>query len=180
VNCRTLTFAVTKDLRRPRTSTRTLERPWVLSQWLLFSVSRGHCSCGRMSSPLRYCFRCLGNTSAPPYRMVTFSVALLLFCFVVSNLWTRTFVALMSAFVSALIVWWLWIAWKSDINVKRWLDGLHSSGAQHTTPHQGLVAHMKSLALGAVQSLRSHLPSQTPNDVSGVHSSTDPQGNVGV
>jgi hypothetical protein len=44
-------------------------------------------------------------------RMVTFSVALLLFCFVVSNLWTQLIVALTSFPLFAVTLWCIWICW---------------------------------------------------------------------
>ena len=48
-----------------------------------------------------------------PDRMVTFSVALLLFCFVISNLWTQVFVGLTSFPLFALTLWCLWMCWDS-------------------------------------------------------------------
>jgi hypothetical protein len=44
-----------------------------------------------------------------PDRMVTFSVALLLFSFVISNLWTRLFVALTSLPLLAFTLWCIWM-----------------------------------------------------------------------
>ena len=51
-----------------------------------------------------------------PNRMVTFSVGLLLLCFVISNLWTRSFVALTSFPVLTFILWCLWICLDSSSN----------------------------------------------------------------
>ncbi|KAF8496545.1 hypothetical protein F5888DRAFT_1907347 [Russula emetica] len=42
------------------------------------------------------------------WSMVTFSVALLLFCFVVSNLWTRLFIALTSFLLLTFTLWCIW------------------------------------------------------------------------
>ena len=45
------TCVPTRHLRRTRISHRTVDCS-VLSRWLLFSACRGHCSCGRTSSPV--------------------------------------------------------------------------------------------------------------------------------
>ena len=55
--------------------------------------------------------------------MVTFSVALLCFCFVISNPWTRIFVGLTSAHVVALTMLCLRTVWRSSTSVQEWLDG---------------------------------------------------------
>ena len=49
-----------------------------------------------------------------PDRMVTFSIALLLFGFVVSNLWTQLFVALTSFPLVTLTLWCIWMCWDSS------------------------------------------------------------------
>jgi hypothetical protein len=49
-----------------------------------------------------------------PNRMVTFSAALLLFSFVVSNLWTQLFVALTSFPLLAFTLWCLWMGCDSS------------------------------------------------------------------
>jgi hypothetical protein len=49
-----------------------------------------------------------------PDRMVTFSVALLLFCFVISNLWTQVIVALTSFLLLAFTLCCLWMCWDSS------------------------------------------------------------------
>jgi hypothetical protein len=46
--------------------------------------------------------------------MVTFAVALLLFCFVISNLWTQLFVALTSFPLIAFTLWCIWMCWDSS------------------------------------------------------------------
>ena len=56
--------------------------------------------------------------------MVTFSVALLCFCFVISNQWTRVFVGLTSALLVALTMLCLQTAWGSSHAWKVWLDGI--------------------------------------------------------
>jgi hypothetical protein len=49
-----------------------------------------------------------------PDRMVTFSVALLLFCFVISNLWTQAIVALTSFPLLTFTLWCIWMCWDSS------------------------------------------------------------------
>jgi hypothetical protein len=49
-----------------------------------------------------------------PDRMVTFSVALLLFGFVISNLWTQLFVALTSFPLLTFTLWCLSMCWDSS------------------------------------------------------------------
>ena len=46
--------------------------------------------------------------------MVIFFIALLLFCFSISNAPTRIFVAIMSVLMAALIGWGVWTAWESE------------------------------------------------------------------
>ena len=50
-----------------------------------------------------------------PDRMVTFSVALLLFGFVVSNIWTQLFVGLTSFPLLAFTLWCIWMCWDSSL-----------------------------------------------------------------
>jgi hypothetical protein len=56
--------------------------------------------------------------------MVIFFIALLLFCFEISNLATRISVSIMSALVSALIIWCIWTAWEYTESVDVWRDSL--------------------------------------------------------
>jgi hypothetical protein len=46
--------------------------------------------------------------------MVIFFIALLLFCFSISNAPTRIFVAMMSVLMVALMGWGIWTAWESE------------------------------------------------------------------
>ncbi|KAH9985510.1 hypothetical protein BJV77DRAFT_113135 [Russula vinacea] len=48
------------------------------------------------------------------WSMVIFFIALLLFCFSISNAPTRIFVAIMSVLMAALIGWGVWTAWESE------------------------------------------------------------------
>jgi len=105
------------------------------------------------------------------WSMVTFSVALLLFCFVVSNLWTRIFVALISAPMVFFTLWCLWITWEFTNDREVWLRGFRPSIARAL---QGI----RSSALRAVESLRNR-PASHAQDVN-VHTSTGPQGHDGV
>jgi len=56
--------------------------------------------------------------------MVIFFIALLLFCFRISNLATRVSVSIMSTLVAALIIWCIWTAWESTESEDVWRDSL--------------------------------------------------------
>jgi len=53
--------------------------------------------------------------------MVTFSIALLLFCFSISNPLTRIFVAVTSVIMAALIGWCIHGAWESSEEKGMWI-----------------------------------------------------------
>jgi len=152
--------------------TRTLRECLVLNHWPCFTVFHGHSSCGRTLSPFQkllppldiYVF--LSHSD----RMVTFSIALVLFCFVISNLWTQMFVGLTSAPMSFFTLWCLWITWKSPSDREVWLRGLRPSIAR-------ALQRIRSSAL--IKSFRDRLASRA-QDVDGVHSSTGPQGDADV
>ena len=55
-------------------------------------------------------------------RMVMFSIALLLFCFSISNPPTRIFVAATSVMVAALIGWCIRTAWESSEERGQWFS----------------------------------------------------------
>jgi hypothetical protein len=59
-------------------------------------------------------FTSFTGSSRSPNRMVTFSVALLLYGFVVSNLWTQLFVTLTSFPLLTFTLWCIWMCWDSD------------------------------------------------------------------
>jgi hypothetical protein len=56
--------------------------------------------------------------------MVTFFIALLLFCIRISNLATRVSVSIASVLVVALIIWCIWTAWESTDGEDVWRDSL--------------------------------------------------------
>ena len=53
-------------------------------------------------------------------RMVIFFVALLLFCFSISNSPTRIFVAISSVDLVTLVGWCIWLAWETTENDEIW------------------------------------------------------------
>ncbi|KAI9509036.1 hypothetical protein F5148DRAFT_814390 [Russula earlei] len=114
------------------------------------------------------------------WSMVTFSVALLLFCFVVSNIWTRVFMSLMSAAAICFTIGCIWTTWESNNDGGVWLDGVQPSVThaleQSNASLQGLVARIRSFAHHVVRSLRGHLGSRAADDVGNVHPSTPPVG----
>jgi hypothetical protein len=56
--------------------------------------------------------------------MVIFFIALLIFCFRISNLGTRISVSIMSVLVAALIIWCIRTAWESTEGEDVWRDSL--------------------------------------------------------
>jgi hypothetical protein len=56
--------------------------------------------------------------------MVIFSIALLLLCFTISNTLTRSFVAVMSTLIAALIMWCIRTAWESTEDFDVWHNNL--------------------------------------------------------
>ena len=95
----------------------------VLNRWQLFSVFRGRYLCGRTSSqvsfPSRFTFM------RPLDRMVIFFIALLLFCFSISNHATRICVSIMSVLVAVLIIWCIRTAWETTDGEDVWRDSLN-------------------------------------------------------
>jgi len=92
--------------------------------------------------------------------MVTFSVALLCFCFVISNPWTRIIVGLTSALVVALTVLSLRTAWGSRNAWKEWVDGLLPSLVGPLQRVRGSVERLILFVPGVVESLRNCLASR--------------------
>ena len=56
----------------------------------------------------------------PLDRMVIFFIALLLFCFTISNTATRAFVTAMSVITAVLIMWCIQLAWESTEDYDLW------------------------------------------------------------
>jgi len=74
------------------------------------------------------------------WSVVTFLIALLLFCFIISNKATRIFVGAISAIVAVLVAWSL-LAWESSIAADIWrsnLDVLRRRG-------NGFLTHLRRL-----------------------------------
>jgi len=97
------------------------------------------------------------------WSMVTFSIALLLFCFVISNIWTRILLTLMSLSMIAFIIWCIrTISELSDCHV--WRDGFKPSITR------ALCRVQRSASRVAMISLRDGLPSRphTSDAVRGV------------
>ena len=109
-------------------------------------------------------------------RMVMFSVALLLFCFTISNISTRIFVTVMTALIASLIMWCIRIAWESTDDFDVWHNNL--SALRRT--RDSLFKRVKELGRdivgpfstrrpqGDVPSMHSISMSERPYDVPGV------------
>jgi hypothetical protein len=57
-------------------------------------------------------------------RMVIFSIALLLLCFTISNAPTRSFVAVMSVLMTAVVLWCIRTAWDTTDDIDVWHNNL--------------------------------------------------------
>jgi hypothetical protein len=109
-------------------------------------------------------------------RMVIFSVALLLFCFTISNTSTRIATGTMSAVVAALVAWCIRTAWESGDTRGVRQDSLL------TLRREGdrLFARLKHFVLVLIP-FRPFPTRRASEDVHSVHSMVDrqPEGGVG-
>ena len=112
--------------------------------------------------------------------MVTFSIALLCFSFVISNPLTRIIAGPTSALVVALTMLCLQTAWGSSTAWKVWLDGFLPSLVGALQYMRGRAEHLIPFVLGVVESLRNRLASSGQSGTGNVQSSTGPQGGVVV
>ena len=83
--------------------------PWALLMWSYV-----------ISCLPRRCSRITYINHPSDNRMVTFFVALLLFCVSISNFPTRIFVSIASALLATLIVWCIQTAWESTEDSSVW------------------------------------------------------------
>jgi hypothetical protein len=98
--------------------------------------------------------------------MVTFSVALLLFGFVVSNLWTQLFVALTSFTLLTFTLWCIWMCWDSS-----------SDGGTVSAPLKFLLNVVELLCTRTAFPVR-RPASLASEDGSSRHSPSGPQGDA--
>ncbi len=135
--------------------------PWALLMWsYAFSYLPKRCSISR--NPL------LSG------RTVIFSVAMLLFCFTISNTSTRIASATMSAVIVALVAWYTRTAWESGDGRGVGQDSLltlRRAGGR-------LFARLKHFVLMLIP-LRPFPTRRASEDVHSVHSMVDRQGGVG-
>jgi hypothetical protein len=111
--------------------------------------------------------------------MVTFSIALMCFCFVISNHTTRITVGTTSALVVALTILCLWIAWGSSNAWTVWLDGILPSfvpAPPYDRIFHGRVERLRSFVLGVVESLRNRPASRSLDSTGDIQMSTITQG----
>ena len=109
-------------------------------------------------------FTLFTGSSRFPNRMVMFSVALLLFCFVISNLWTQLFIALTSFPLLIFTFLCIWMCWdsssdESTMAVPRiWLPDVVES--------LRIRAAMRTASLASGDDSRRHSPCSSQGDVS--------------
>jgi hypothetical protein len=139
--------------------------PWALLMWSYV-----------ISSFENFTFTGIYSIAPPrPNRLVTFSVALLLFGFVISNNWTRIIVAVTSAPLVSLTVVCIRTIWETSDDGEVWWDGFQSSLLRALQ-----FGRRTSSVLGVVGSPRSRpaSPNHGPDGANGVRSSTSHQSGV--
>ena len=107
---------------------------------------------------------------------MTFSVALLLFCFTISNISTRIATGTMSAVIAALVAWCILTAWESGDGRGVWQDSLLIMMLLRAGYR--LFARLKHFVLVLI-SLRPFPTRRTSEDVHSVHSMADRHGVAG-
>jgi hypothetical protein len=108
----------------------------------------------------------------PGNRMVTFFIALLLFCFTISNTSTRAFVAVISVIVAVLIVWCIQLARISTQDLYVW----HNSKLVLRRTRNDLVKRIKELGQDILSPFSSR---RTPEVAHNVHAMAERQGDFG-
>jgi hypothetical protein len=101
-----------------------------------------------------------------PDRMVTFSVALLLLCFVVSNVWTQLFVASTSFPLLTFTFWCLWMCWDSSCDTGT--VPAHPEFIFNVVKLLRIPVRPASTFLASDDGSSRHSPSTSQGDVSGV------------
>jgi hypothetical protein len=110
---------------------------------------------------------------APPRdRMVTFFIALLLFCYTISNTSTRVFVAVISVIVAILILWCIHLARNSTEDFYVW----HNSKLALRRTRDDLFKRIKELGHGLLSPFSTR---HTPEVAHGVHAIAERQGDFG-
>jgi hypothetical protein len=145
----------------------------VLNHWLLLSVFRGHCLCGRtLFLTFQDVFSAhIHGITCPPWmmdRMVIFFIALLLYCFNISNMSTRISVSVSSVMIAPLVVGCILICRRSSEDGELWQNSLKVLKRSL----DGLFAPLKHFRL------RPARPNQ--NDVGSTHAMTERQEGAGV
>jgi hypothetical protein len=100
--------------------------------------------------------------------MVMFFIALLLFSFYYSNTLTRVFVAMASALLSVLTLWYIGMAWESSDGVEMWFSGLLPSIARAFN-HACVKCHNLFVVVPSREAPSSHAPKHDSN----AHSTPD-------
>ena len=104
--------------------------------------------------------------------MVTFFIALMLFCFSISNTSTRVAVAVMSAIVAVLIIWCIQLAWVSTEDYGVWPN---SKDALRRTRND-FVKHVKKLGRDFLIPFSTR---RAPEVAHGIHSMAERRGDFG-
>jgi len=106
------------------------------------------------------------------WSMVTFFIALLFFCFTISNTSTRAFVAVVSVVVAVLIIWCIQLAWISTQDLYVW----HNSKLVLRRTRDDLVKRIKELGQDIISPFSSR---RTPEVAHSVQAMTERQGDFG-
>ena len=104
-------------------------------------------------------FTSFTETFHSPDRMVTFSIALLLFCFVISNFWTQVIIALTSFPLLTFTLWCIWMCSDSKETVPGRLNLLFNVAE---------LLRVRPASLASDDGSSRHSPGSSRGDVGGV------------
>ncbi|KAI0250653.1 hypothetical protein BJV78DRAFT_1393295 [Lactifluus subvellereus] len=110
------------------------------------------------------------------WSMVIFFIALLLFCFSISNISTRIFVSVMSVMMAPLVVGCILTSWHSSDDIGLWHDSL----VVLKRSRDGVLARLKHFALGTFRLHDARHTPHHPNNEGNTHSMTERQDGVVV
>jgi uncharacterized membrane protein YccC len=104
--------------------------------------------------------------------MVIFFIALLLFCFTISNTATRAFVVAMSVITAVLVLWCIWLAWETTEDYDLWQN---SKDALRRTRND-IVKRGKEFGQDLLSPFSTR---RAPEVAHSIHSMAERQGNFG-
>jgi hypothetical protein len=138
--------------------------PWALLMWSYVLPNLPRCY-------FQLTFTASTLTSPVVNRMAMFFIALLLFCFTISNAPTRIIVCVSSVMMSPLVAGCILTSWRSSDDGELWQNSLTLKRLL------GPFAHLKQLLSSP---LASPFAQPTPDDVRSMHSMTEHRDRIAV